>query len=129
VAFEEILKSSDVLSFHVPKTPETHHMLNRSHFEYIHQGVILINASRGSVIHELDLCEALEQGWIGSVGLDVFEKEPLPRQSKLLGFSNVVLTPHCGANTSDAFAKASEQAVLKIIRFFQDSSISDTLFF
>lgn len=127
VAYEEILKSSDVLSFHVPLTTETHHMLNRSHFEYIHRGMILVNTSRGSVVHEQDLCEALENGWIGGVGLDVFEKEPLPRNSKLLNYPQVVVTPHCGANTQDAFAKASEQAALKTIRFFVDSSTSDTL--
>ena len=127
VAFEEILKTSDVLTFHVPKTLETKHMLNRSHFEYIHRGIVLVNASRGSVINENDLCEALENGWIGAVGLDVFEKEPLPRQSRLLNYANVTLTPHCGANSKEAFAKASEQAALKLIRFFQDSSTSDTL--
>lgn len=127
VAYEEILKGSDILSYHVPKTPETKAMLNRSHFEYIHRGIILVNTSRGSVIHEQDLCEALENGWIGAVGLDVFEKEPLPRSSKLLNHQNVVVTPHCGANTQEAFAKASEQAALKLIRFFVDSSTSDTL--
>jgi D-3-phosphoglycerate dehydrogenase len=127
VAYEEILKRSDVLSFHVPGTSETKHMLNRSHFEYIHRGIVLVNTSRGSVIHEADLCEALGNGFIGSVGLDVFEKEPLSRNSKLLQYPNVVLTPHCGANTAEAFAKGSEQAALKIIRFFVDSSTSDTL--
>lgn len=127
VAYEEVLKRSDVLSFHVPKTAETKAMLNRSHFEYIHRGLILVNTSRGSVIHEQDLCEALSNGWIGAVGLDVFEKEPLPRTSKLLQFENVVVSPHCGANTTEAFAKASEQAALKLIRFFVDSSTSDTL--
>lgn len=127
VAYEEILKTSDVLSFHVPKTKETHHMLNRSHFEYLNRGMILVNTSRGSVIHEADLCEALDNGWINAVGLDVFEKEPLSRNSKLLQHQNVVLTPHCGANTTEAFAKASEQAAMKVIRFFVDSSTSDTL--
>ncbi len=127
VAYEEVLKRSDILSFHVPGTSETKHMLNRSHFEYIHRGIVLVNTSRGSVIHEADLCEALGNGWLGAVGLDVFEKEPLSRNSKLLQYPNVVVTPHCGANTSEAFAKGSEQAALKLIRFFVDSSTSDTL--
>lgn len=127
VAFEEILKSADVLSFHVPRTQETHHMLNRSHFEYIHRGLILINTSRGTVIHEADLCEALENNWIQAAGLDVFEKEPLPRTSRLLQYPQVVLTPHIGANTQEAFSKASEQAALKVIRFFIDGTTSDTL--
>ncbi len=127
VSYDEILKRSDVLTYHVPKTPETKHMLNRSHFDYISRGIILLNASRGSVICEPDLCQALENGWLGAVGLDVFEKEPLNRDSKLLTYPNVVLTPHIGAATTEAFAKASEQAALKLIRFFMDGSTSDTL--
>jgi D-3-phosphoglycerate dehydrogenase len=127
VAFEEILKQSDVLSFHVPKTKETHHMLNRSHFEYLGRGMIVINTSRGSVIHEADLVEAIENGWLGAVGLDVFEKEPLPRNSKLLQCQEVVMTPHIGANTTEAFSKASEQAALKMIRFFVDGTTTETL--
>lgn len=127
VSYEELLKRSDVMSFHVPLTLETHHMLSRGHFEIIQSGAIVVNSSRGSVIHELDLCEALSQNRVSAVGLDVFEKEPLPRSSRLLSFPQVVATPHCGGNTADAFAKASEQAALKMIRFFQDSTTSDTL--
>lgn len=127
VSYEEILKRSDVLSFHVPKTTETEKMLNRSHFEYIHRNLILVNTSRGSVIDEKDLVEALQNQRISAVGLDVFEKEPLPRQSSLLQHSQVVMTPHCGANTQEAFAKASEQAALKLLQFFQTASTSDTL--
>ncbi len=127
VSYEEILKRADVLSFHVPKTSETEKMLNRSHFEYIHRNMILINTSRGSVIDEKDLIHALENNFIAAAGLDVFEKEPLSRQSSLLQFSQVVLTPHCGANTHEAFAKASEQAALKIMAFFENASTSDTL--
>lgn len=127
VAFEELLKSSDVISFHVPKTPMTKYMLNRSHLEYIHRGVILVNTSRGSVIKEMDLCEAIADGWVGAAGLDVFEKEPLPPTSKLLSFPQVVLTPHVGANTHEAFYKASEMAALKLLRFFVDGTASDSL--
>lgn len=127
LAFEEVLKRSDVLSFHVPLTKETHHMMNRSHFEYINRGIILVNTSRGSVIHEQDLVEAVDAGWVGAAGLDVYEKEPLPRASNLLTRSQIVLTPHLGANTQEAFAKASEQAALRLIQFFVDGSTKDTL--
>ena len=127
LAYEEVLKQSDVLSYHVPRTRETERMLGRSHLEYIHRGIILVNTSRGNVIGEQDLVEAIEQGWLGAVGLDVYEKEPLPRHSKLLNLANVVLTPHIGANTTEAFAKASEQAALKVIRFFVEGMTSDTL--
>lgn len=127
LSYEEVLKTADILSFHVPKTLETDAMLNRSHFEYLHRGIILINTSRGSVIREQDLCEAVEKGWIRSVGLDVYEKEPLPRTSKLLNLPNVILTPHIGASTEDAFYKASHLAAQKLTAFFLDGSTSDTL--
>jgi D-3-phosphoglycerate dehydrogenase len=127
LSYEEVLKTADILSFHVPKTLETDFMLNRSQFEFIHRGIILINTSRGSVIREQDLCEALEKGWIRAAGLDVYEKEPLPRNSKLLNFSNVVLTPHIGATTEDAFYKASHLAAQKLVGFFLAGSTSDTL--
>lgn len=126
-SYEEVLKTADVVSFHVPKTLETEYMLNRSQFEYLHRGLILINTSRGSVIKENDLVEALENGWIRAAGLDVFEKEPLPRSSKLLNDPNVVLTPHIGATTEDAFYKASNIAAQKLVAFFMDGSTSDTL--
>lgn len=127
VAYEEILKRADILSFHVPRTKETERMLTRSQFEFINRGLILINTSRGSVIDEGDAIEALEKGWIGMLGLDVFEKEPLAKSSKLLQLPNVVLTPHVGANTQEAFAKASDLAAMRLIRFFMDGSTEDTL--
>lgn len=127
LSYEEVLKTADIVSFHVPKTLETDFMLNRSHFEYIHRGIILINTSRGSVIREQDLCDAIEKSWIRSVGLDVYEKEPLPRNSRLLTYPNVVLTPHIGATTEDAFYKASHVAAQKLVAFFLDGSTSDTL--
>lgn len=127
LSYEEVLKTSDVISFHVPKTLETEQMLNRSHLEYIHRGMILINTSRGTVINENDLCEAIEKDYLRAVGLDVFEKEPLPRNSKLLNYPQVILTPHIGANTDEAFYKASSTAAEKLIRFFTDGSTSDTL--
>lgn len=127
VSFEELLKRADVISFHVPLTGETRYMLNRSQLEYIHRGIILVNTSRGPVIQEQALCEALEKGWIGACGLDVFEKEPLSRNSHLLRFPNVIFSPHMGAHSQEAFEKASEQAAMKLIAFFRDGTTSDTL--
>lgn len=127
LSYEELLKSSDIISFHVPKTAETFHMLKRSQFEYIQRGIILINTSRGSVINEQDLCEALDQGWVKAVGLDVFEKEPLGRNSKLLQYEQALLTPHIGANTDEAFYKATMATAEKCLRFFIDGTTSDTL--
>lgn len=127
VSFEELLKLADVISFHVPKTPETTKMLTKSQFEYINRDAILINTSRGTVIDEESLIWALEKKLIKGLALDVYEKEPLSRNSKLLQFPEVLLTPHIGAFTEDAFYKASHEAILKLIQFFIDGSTKDTL--
>lgn len=127
VSYEELLKLSDIISFHVPATEETKHMLTLTHFEYMHRGAILINTSRGAVMREVDLIEALNNGWIAACGLDVFEREPLPRHSGLLNRMNVVLSPHLGATTSEAFAAASREAAEKIIAFLTNGSVSDPL--
>lgn len=125
--FEELLRASDIVTFHVPKTAETEGMLNRGLLERIPRGFILINTSRGTVVPEADLIEGLEKGWIRSAGLDVFEKEPLPTDSGLLNNPHVVLTPHIGANTEEAFFKASQMAAEKTVGFFLDGGTSDTL--
>ena len=123
MSYEELSKLSDVVSFHVPATNETHFMLNEANIEFLNRGVILINASRGSVIAEKALILALERGWVAALGLDVFEREPLPRHSSLMGYPNVVLTPHLGATTGGAFAQASREAAEKM-RAFAGSSVS-----
>ena len=127
VSYEELLKQCDILTFHVPATFETHHMLNRSHFEYVHEELILINTSRGSVINEDDLADALMEKRIQSAGLDVFAKEPLSRDSKLMKCTNVIMTPHLGAFTEEAFLKASLQAAKQVQNFFEKNLTENTL--
>lgn len=127
LSLEELLKSSDVVSLHIPKTKETELMFNRAAFETMNRGLILINTSRGSAIDENDLIIALEKGYVGGVGLDVFQKEPFSLSSNLLKQPNCVLTPHVGANTEEAFLKASQMAAEKLLTFFNDGSTEDTL--
>ena len=91
---EKLLKYSDILSYHVPKTSYTHHLINRNSLRKMKDGVLLINASRGDVQDENAIYEALISGKISGAGLDVFEKEPLPKKSPLCKLDNVVLTPH-----------------------------------
>ena len=126
-SYEELLKQSDIITFHVPLTQETKNMMNRSHFEYTNKDVVIINASRGSVINEDDLYEALEDGTVRAAGLDVFAKEPLTRESKLLKSTKVVLTQHIGALTEEAFAKASMEACSLCIDFLKTNKTQNTL--
>ena len=127
VSLEEALKCSDVISLHVPNSPSTFRMMNHSTFEYMNRGAILINTSRGEVIFEEALIKALHEGWLGSVGLDVFEKEPLPNQSKLLHYKNVIMTPHLGSMTEEAFRKSSLLGVDRTINFLETGTVTDQL--
>ena len=102
VPLETLLAEADFLSLHVPLTDETRAMIGPDQLGRMKQGAILINTSRGAVLDEKALCCALQEGWIGGAGLDVFEKEPLPEDSCLRFASNVVLTPHIAARAVES---------------------------
>jgi len=99
LGYTEILRMCNVVSYHVPSTKETYQMLNRRLFEDSLPGMIVINASRGDVMNEQDILFGLETGMIERAGLDVFTKEPLPKDSPLITHPKVVTTPHVGAPT------------------------------
>lgn len=103
VDFDELLKVSDIISLHCPLIPETTHLINRESIAKMKPSVILINTSRGPVVCEPDLIEALKSGRIHSAGLDVFEEEPPKADNPLRQFPNVILTSHA--------ASVSEKAV------------------
>jgi D-3-phosphoglycerate dehydrogenase len=124
---EELFMLSDVVSLHVPASDETKGMIHRYLLDAANRSLILINTSRGSVVSEQDLVEGLTLGWIAAAGLDVFEREPLPRHSNLLNLPNVVMSPHLGATTGEAFARASWDAAEKIRNFAGSRQVSDPL--
>ncbi|MGE0763505.1 MAG: NAD(P)-dependent oxidoreductase [Bdellovibrionales bacterium] len=126
-AFTELLLLSDVVSFHVPMTKETKYMLNHQTFRLINPEAVVINVSRGPVIHESELILALDEGLIRGVALDVYEKEPLPKESRLRGRKNVIMTPHVGAFTTEAIEQASMQAVERTLDFFKTGKSRDSL--
>jgi D-3-phosphoglycerate dehydrogenase len=127
LSLDEVFKMADIVTCHVPSTRETFHMIRRSTLEDGTRELFLVNTSRGAVIEEAVLCEALDSGWISGAGLDVFEKEPLAKDSKLLGRRNVVLTPHIGATTTEAFRASSVDAAHKMIAFASHRKIEDQL--
>lgn len=94
VSLHDLLTTSDYVSLHVPLTPETRHLLDGDNLRSMKRTAYLINTSRGSVIDELALTRALQEGWIAGAGLDVFEQEPLSASSPLLAMDNVIVTPH-----------------------------------
>ncbi|HAL61781.1 MAG TPA: D-2-hydroxyacid dehydrogenase [Chloroflexi bacterium] len=95
----EMLKECDFFIIALPLTPETEGMVGREELKAMKGSAYLVNISRGRVVDEEALIEALKEGWIGGAGLDVFAQEPLPQESELWGLDNVILSPHISANT------------------------------
>ncbi len=127
LGYTEILRMCNVVTYHVPSTKETYQMLNRRLFEDSLPGMIVINASRGDVINEQDILYGLETGMIERAGLDVFVKEPLPKDSPLITHPRVVTTPHIGATTDEAFLASSIMAADRCIEYFTSKKLSDEL--
>ena len=94
VDLNTLLSESDIVTLHMPLTPETEHMIGARELAKMKPTTILINTARGRVVDEAALIEALKEKKIAGAGLDVFENEPLPMDSPLLEMRNVVLTPH-----------------------------------
>lgn len=91
---DKLYKESDIVILSIPYTEKTHHMLNKESFNKMKDGVYLINIARGSIINEQHMIEALKSGKIKKAALDVFEEEPLPKDSELWNLDNVILTSH-----------------------------------
>jgi len=116
MALEPLLKISDVVSLHMPLTPESKGMINAGTLRLMKPTAILINAARGEIVDEADLYRALKDGVIAGAGLDVFENEP-PTASPLLELDNVVLTPHTAAFTTEAMNNMNVGVVEQIIDY------------
>ncbi|MEX1052904.1 MAG: D-2-hydroxyacid dehydrogenase [Nitrosopumilaceae archaeon] len=111
---ETLLSSADYISFHVPLTNDTHHLVNMQRLAKMKKTAYLINTSRGEIIDEGALYAALKEGKIAGAALDVFEKEPATG-NKLATLSNVICTPHIGAQTKEAQTLAANVIAEKII--------------
>ena len=96
-SLENLLQQADVVTLHVPLTPDTFHMIGYRELRMMKSSAILINTSRGPVIDEEALFAVLESGHLFSVGLDVFEEEPTPSGNPLLSLPNIVVAPHIGS--------------------------------
>ncbi len=105
VGLEELLRESDFISIHLPKTPETVGLIGAKELQLVKPTVRIVNAARGGLIDEEALAEAVAEGRVGGVGLDVFAKEPCT-DSPLFAFDSVVAVPHLGASTVEAQDKA-----------------------
>jgi D-3-phosphoglycerate dehydrogenase len=105
VSLEELLAGADIVTVHVPATPETRGLLGRKQIARMRPGALFINCSRGAVVDEEALVAALESGHLGGACLDVFAVEPVPGDSRLLRLPNVLLSPHKAGQTEESMRR------------------------
>ena len=123
--FDEFLKQCDVITFHVPGGSGTKHLLDKRRlFEVAKPGLLVVNDSRGEVVDEYALAEAIREKKIAGAAIDVFETEPPAKDHPLFGLPNVVLTPHLGASTEEAQNAVAVEACRALAAFLKRGEIS-----
>lgn len=126
VELEELFTTSDVITLHVPKTPETSNIIDATAINKMKKGVLLINCARGGLVDELALKVALENGHLMGAALDVYLEEPA-KENPLFGMDNVICTPHLGASTTEAQEKVAVQIAEQISDYLLDGSVTNAL--
>jgi D-3-phosphoglycerate dehydrogenase / 2-oxoglutarate reductase len=102
VALEELIKQSDYITLHIPKSSETKNLISEKEIAMMKKGVRIINCARGGIIDEKALAKAISEGKVAGCAVDVYEQEPPPADNPLIPLENCVATPHLGASTSEA---------------------------
>ncbi|MBC7346030.1 MAG: phosphoglycerate dehydrogenase [Clostridia bacterium] len=115
VDFPKVLAEADFLTFHLPLSKDTYHLIGPREFDLMRPGVRVLNVARGGIVDENALYEAIKQGKVAGAAIDVFEEEPL-RESPLLELEQVVATPHLGASTAEAQVNVAVDVAQDIIR-------------
>jgi glyoxylate reductase len=123
VPLEELLRRSDFVSIHVSLNKDSFHMIDESKIKLMKKTAFIINTSRGKVINEEDLINALRNKVIGGAGLDVYESEPISRSNPLTQLPQTVLLPHIGSATFMTRSKMAEVAANNIVNFFNGRGI------
>lgn len=121
VDMESLLRDSDIISLHAPLTPETQGLINKDTISKMKDGVIIINNSRGPLIVEEDLREALLSGKVYAAGLDVVSSEPIKADNPLLGLDNCIITPHIAWAPKESRQRLMDIAVNNLKSFLEGS--------
>ncbi len=115
VPLDKLLREADIITIHTTLNVQTHHLISRDKLRMMKKDAILVNVSRGPVVDELALAEALEEGKIWGAGLDVYEREPAIEE-RLLSLGNVVLLPHIGSATYETRLKMAMMAAKNLVQ-------------
>ncbi len=125
-SFEQLLATSDVVTFHVPETEQTQNMMDSAAFERLKEGAIIVNASRGTVVEIDALEQALETGRVNGAAIDVFPTEPKSNQEEFISplrkFDNTILTPHIGGSTKEAQVNIGIEVSEKLVKYSNNGS-------
>tara|TARA_Y100001970_G_C14155591_1_gene815339 strand:- start:80 stop:1027 length:948 start_codon:yes stop_codon:yes gene_type:complete len=119
VSLDKLIVESDFLTIHVPLTDLTKNMVNRVFLKKMKSSAFLVNISRGPVVNQNDLKNALEKKIIAGAALDVFESEP-PNDLEFISLPNLMLTPHIGGNANEAIIAMGRSAINHLVKFFED---------
>src|SRR4051812_38354025 len=126
VSLEELLRESDFITVHLPKTPETVGLIGAEELSLTRRGVIIVNAARGGLVDEAALVDALKTGHVGAAGIDVYAAEPCTG-SPLFELPNTVVTPHLGASTTEAQDKAGTAVARSVRLALQGEFVPDAV--
>lgn len=118
---EELLAQSDVISLHCGLNPHTEHIINQAHIKLMKPGMMLVNTARGELIDEQALLDALEHGQISKAAIDVYPKEPPPKDHPFVNHPKIIATPHLGASTHEAQKRVATLLAEQTIGFFSGS--------
>jgi phosphoglycerate dehydrogenase-like enzyme len=118
VTLKELFEQADIVTLHVPHTPETERIITRELLELLKPGSIFVNTARAELVDNQALAELLKRGKLAAVGLDVYDIEPIERDNPFLGMENAVLTPHVACQTLKAYINLMNISVDNLVAFF-----------
>ena len=124
----EIFRTADIITLHLPATPETKHLINEDTLRIMKPGVIIINTARGSLIDEAALKHSLEIGTLGGAAMDVHSHEP-PENYDLVKMENVLATPHIAASTKEAQLKVAAIVAQEVLNFATGKRVENSVNF
>ena len=126
MTLDELFTSADIITLHVPKTPETANIIDATALNKMKKGVMIVNCARGGLIDEVALAAALKSGHVAGAALDVFDVEPA-KENLMFGMPNLICTPHLGASTVEAQEKVAVQIAEQMSDYLLTGAITNAL--
>jgi len=127
VTLDKLVEAADIVTLHVPLTPQTKNMFDAARIAALKKGAWLVNCARGGLVDESALASALKEGRLTGAAFDVFEKEPPPPDHPLFSCENFVCTPHLGASSEEAQAAVALAIAEQFVEYFRDGTVRNAV--